>query len=245
MFICTENLICISLISDVRPWKHGHRWHSFIWQAVWIRESMAEHLQDLRSQSIRSNWCSGVESRWVFHHITIRAFYVLSPTKIYCCFPFAAFSQMGFNFSPQFTQQLTAHSQDHKEVTVDEFIVLCVTVQRLTEAFRVRDTQQNGMITINFEDFLTVVLTNTNWVIAVCVHRLFQRIFFGHSHNTQMDIQWKIENLMMPYFIIIQLTRFICMLTSHILYNISHVNANIPKSIWKETKTLYYYIHTQ
>lgn len=69
---------------------------------------------------------------------------------------------MGFNFSPQFTQQLTAHSQDHKEVTVDEFIVLCVTVQRLTEAFRVRDTQQNGMITINFEDFLTVVLTNTN-----------------------------------------------------------------------------------
>lgn len=73
-----------------------------------------------------------------------------------------AFTQMGFNFSPNFTKQLTGRSQDHKEVTVDEFIVLCVTVQRLTEAFRVRDTQQNGVITINFEDFLTVVLTNTN-----------------------------------------------------------------------------------
>jgi len=73
-----------------------------------------------------------------------------------------AFSQMGFNFSPAFTQQLCARSHDHKEVSVDEFIVLCVTVQRLTEAFRVRDTQQNGVISINFEDFLTVVLTNTN-----------------------------------------------------------------------------------
>lgn len=69
---------------------------------------------------------------------------------------------MGFNFSPTFTKQLTARSQDRKEVTVDEFIVLCVTVQRLTEAFRVRDTQQNGVISINFEDFLSVVLTNTN-----------------------------------------------------------------------------------
>jgi len=73
-----------------------------------------------------------------------------------------AFSQMGFNFSPQFTKQLTQKSHDHKEISVDEFIVLCVTVQRLTEAFRVRDTQHNGVITINFEDFLSIVLTNTN-----------------------------------------------------------------------------------
>lgn len=74
----------------------------------------------------------------------------------------AAFSQMGFNFSPSFTKQLTSKSHDHKEISVDEFIALCITVQRLTEAFRVRDTQQNGTITIAFEDFLNVVLTNTN-----------------------------------------------------------------------------------
>lgn len=76
-----------------------------------------------------------------------------------------AFSQMGFSFSPDFTKQLTKKSHDHKEVSVDEFIVLCVTVQRLTEAFRQRDAQQNGIISINFEDFLSVVLTNTNWLI--------------------------------------------------------------------------------
>lgn len=69
---------------------------------------------------------------------------------------------MGFNFTPNFTKQLTNRSHDHKEVSVDEFIVLCVTIQRLTEAFRVRDAQQNGTITIGFEDFLAVVLTNTN-----------------------------------------------------------------------------------
>lgn len=75
---------------------------------------------------------------------------------------FLAFSQMGFNFSPNFTKNLTNKSHDHKEVSVDEFIVLCVTIQRLTEAFRVRDTQQNGTISIGFEDFLSVALTNTN-----------------------------------------------------------------------------------
>lgn len=69
---------------------------------------------------------------------------------------------MGFNFSPNFTKNLTSKSHDHKEVSVDEFIVLCVTIQRLTEAFRVRDTQQNGTISIGFEDFLSVALTNTN-----------------------------------------------------------------------------------
>lgn len=77
-------------------------------------------------------------------------------------FKFPAFTQMGFNFSPNFTQQLATRSSDRKEVSVDEFIVLCVSIQRLTEAFRVRDTQQNGYITIGFEDFLSVVLTNTN-----------------------------------------------------------------------------------
>lgn len=46
----------------------------------------------------------------------------------------------------------------HKEVSVDQFIVLCVQVQRFTEAFRQRDTQQNGTITIGFEDFLTVAI---------------------------------------------------------------------------------------
>lgn len=71
-----------------------------------------------------------------------------------------ALGQMGFRFTPNFIKFLVSKSdtKEHKEVSVDQFIVLCVQIQRFTEAFRSRDTQQNGTITINFEDFLTVAL---------------------------------------------------------------------------------------
>lgn len=73
---------------------------------------------------------------------------------------FAALSQMGFRFSPNFIKFLVSKSdpKTHKDVSVDQFIVLCIQIQRFTEAFRARDQQQNGTITINFEDFLTVAL---------------------------------------------------------------------------------------
>lgn len=73
---------------------------------------------------------------------------------------FVALGQMGFRFTPNFIKFLVTKSDPtaHKEVSVDQFIVLCVQIQRFTEAFRVRDQQQNGTITINFEDFLTVAL---------------------------------------------------------------------------------------
>lgn len=75
-----------------------------------------------------------------------------------------ALSQMGFRFSQQFVQFLvTVHDQAaHKEISVDQFIVLCVKIQRFTDAFRQRDTQQQGTITIGFEDFLGIALNCTN-----------------------------------------------------------------------------------
>ncbi|ALC40613.1 CG17765 [Drosophila busckii] len=71
-----------------------------------------------------------------------------------------AFTQMGFRFTPEFINFLVKKSDPntHKEVSVDQFIVLCVQIQRFTEAFRQRDTQQNGTITIGFEDFLSVAI---------------------------------------------------------------------------------------
>ncbi|RVE54874.1 hypothetical protein evm_000641 [Chilo suppressalis] len=71
-----------------------------------------------------------------------------------------ALSQMGFKFSPDFINFLAKRS-DTKDgkISVDQFIVLCVQIQRFTEAFRVRDTQQNGTVTIGFEDFLNVALS--------------------------------------------------------------------------------------
>ncbi|CAH0720722.1 unnamed protein product, partial [Brenthis ino] len=71
-----------------------------------------------------------------------------------------ALTQMGFRFSPDFIKFLVKRCDPREgKVSVDSFIVLCVQVQRFTEAFRVRDTQQNGTVTIGFEDFLNVALS--------------------------------------------------------------------------------------
>ncbi|KAK0159612.1 hypothetical protein PV327_010708 [Microctonus hyperodae] len=73
----------------------------------------------------------------------------------------AALTQMGYRFSNEFIQYLIKKSDfnDHQSITVDQFIVLCVQIQKFTEAFRTRDTNQTGTITIGFEDFLNVALS--------------------------------------------------------------------------------------
>ncbi|XP_068084937.1 peflin [Anabrus simplex] len=72
-----------------------------------------------------------------------------------------AFQQMGFRFSPEFIKFLVTRSdpQKHQRISVDQFIVICVQVQRFTEAFRTRDTELKGTITISFEEFLGVALS--------------------------------------------------------------------------------------
>lgn len=72
-----------------------------------------------------------------------------------------AFTQMGFRFSPDFVRFLVGKSdpQNKREISVDQFIVTCVQVQRFTEAFRQRDNEQKGIIQISFEDFITVALS--------------------------------------------------------------------------------------
>ncbi|KAL4702523.1 hypothetical protein ACJJTC_001408 [Scirpophaga incertulas] len=70
-----------------------------------------------------------------------------------------AFSKMGFRFSPEFISFVSKRADQEGKISVDSFIVLCVQLQRFTEAFRIRDTQQNGTVTIGFEDFLNIALS--------------------------------------------------------------------------------------
>lgn len=72
-----------------------------------------------------------------------------------------AFQQMGFRFTQDFVRFLVGKSdpKNKREISVDQFIVTCVQVQRFTEAFRQRDSEQKGMIQISFEDFITVALS--------------------------------------------------------------------------------------
>ncbi|KAH8399442.1 hypothetical protein KR215_010603, partial [Drosophila sulfurigaster] len=70
-----------------------------------------------------------------------------------------AFTQMGFALTPEFINSLVKKiDPNNKEVSVDQFIVMCVQLQCLTEEFRQRDTQQNGTITISYEDWLAIAI---------------------------------------------------------------------------------------
>ncbi|XP_059475822.1 peflin [Neocloeon triangulifer] len=71
-----------------------------------------------------------------------------------------AFQQMGYRFSPNFVKFVVAKSDPatKSKITVDQFIVICVQVQRFTEAFKGRDQEMKGVITIGYEDFLTISL---------------------------------------------------------------------------------------
>lgn len=73
---------------------------------------------------------------------------------------FLALQQMGFRFSPDFIKFLIHRCDvlNHRMMSVDQFIVVCVQIQRFTEAFRQRDSEMRGTITIGFEDFLSVAL---------------------------------------------------------------------------------------
>lgn len=68
---------------------------------------------------------------------------------------------MGFRFSPEFIKFLIKKSdtENHKIMSVDQFIMVCVQIQRFTEAFRQRDKEMAGVISIGFEDFLNVALS--------------------------------------------------------------------------------------
>ncbi|KAF4523479.1 hypothetical protein B566_EDAN004548 [Ephemera danica] len=74
-----------------------------------------------------------------------------------------ALQQMGYRFTPQFVNFLVTRSDPatKKKISVDQFIVICVQIQRFTEAFRGRDREMKGVISIGFEDFLQVALSSS------------------------------------------------------------------------------------
>lgn len=73
-----------------------------------------------------------------------------------------AFAEMGFNVSGNFVGLVLKRfdSFGQRSLKLDSFIQCCVMLRGLTDAFRMRDTNQNGSITINYEDFMCLVLLN-------------------------------------------------------------------------------------
>ncbi|XP_037237481.1 peflin [Falco rusticolus] len=73
-----------------------------------------------------------------------------------------AFSQMGYNLSPQFSQLLMARyaqRSSNPSIQLDRFIQVCMQLQSMTDAFREKDTGLVGNVRLSYEDFLTMVVT--------------------------------------------------------------------------------------
>ncbi|XP_071883673.1 peflin [Anas platyrhynchos] len=73
-----------------------------------------------------------------------------------------AFSQLGYNLSPQFSQLLLARyapRSPEPSIQLDRFIHICMQLQSTTEAFREKDTALLGNVRLSYEDFLTMVVT--------------------------------------------------------------------------------------
>jgi len=70
-----------------------------------------------------------------------------------------AFQQMGYRFSPTFVQNLLAKFDSRtRRLSLDNFIVACVQIKRLTDGFRARDRAMQGQATLQYEDFVGLAM---------------------------------------------------------------------------------------
>ncbi|KAL3891663.1 hypothetical protein ACJMK2_003915 [Sinanodonta woodiana] len=73
-----------------------------------------------------------------------------------------ALQSMGYNLSYNFVQMVVIKFdiQSKRCLTLDNFIQACVMLKSLTDMFRQRDTSMQGQIRINYEDFMTMAVSN-------------------------------------------------------------------------------------
>lgn len=69
---------------------------------------------------------------------------------------------MGFRVSMPFCQLIVTRFDrtEKKSLKFDDFIQSCVMLRSLTDAFRARDTNLDGMIQVAYEDFMTMAISN-------------------------------------------------------------------------------------
>lgn len=66
---------------------------------------------------------------------------------------------MDVHFSPDFIKFLIQRCDPvRKTISLDQFIMTCIQIQRYTEEFKSRDENYTGVISIKYEDFLELIL---------------------------------------------------------------------------------------
>ena len=73
-----------------------------------------------------------------------------------------AFNEMGFRVSMNFCSLVVTRfdRQARNGLKLDDFIQACVMLRCLTDAFRARDQNLNGIITVSYEDFMIMAINN-------------------------------------------------------------------------------------
>ncbi|KAK9511677.1 hypothetical protein O3M35_000295 [Rhynocoris fuscipes] len=72
-----------------------------------------------------------------------------------------ALSTFGYRLSPQTIDTIVAKFDRYGKATIlfDDFIQCCVLLHTLTDAFRKYDTDQDGVITLQYEQFIEMVFS--------------------------------------------------------------------------------------
>jgi hypothetical protein len=78
------------------------------------------------------------------------------------CPVFLAYSQMGYRLSPNFTNMIVFRYDPRyrRQLTLDNFIQSCVLLKTITDTFRQKDTNMQGVINVGYEEFLSMVMLN-------------------------------------------------------------------------------------
>lgn len=74
-----------------------------------------------------------------------------------------AFQRFGYRLSMNFAQLVIRRFDRNGVGTInfDDFIQACVMLKSLTDSFRLKDTEQAGVVNLHYEQFLEMVLDNT------------------------------------------------------------------------------------
>jgi Ca2+-binding EF-hand superfamily protein len=73
-----------------------------------------------------------------------------------------AYNEMGFRVSADFCRLVVTRFDRlaKRSLKFDDFIQSCVMLRSLTDAFKTRDTNLNGIIQVSYEDFMAMAIAS-------------------------------------------------------------------------------------
>jgi hypothetical protein len=122
----------------------------------------------------------GAATSWIIHQNlpSFLAGRLCTFVSYIMCFVFAALQQMGFRFSPEFIKFLISKCdlQNHKHMSVDQFIVVCVQIQRFTGKRQIEDVD----CSLNISQELVLILGSSTWSAVTANHTSNKIVILCH-----------------------------------------------------------------